>query len=366
MKPYIPQSLPFNFSNWNWQELALKISKASASLAYYDGILKSIINPGIFLSPLEMKEAVLSSRIEGTATTVDEVLKYEASIQPTDLHRRADIREVLNYRSAMRGARVWLGNEMPFNISMLCAIHNDLMQGVRGEKKRPGELRKEQNWIGPRNCSIEEAYFVPPKPLVIRDHLENLINFLNQNDQEILIQSAIFHAQFEMIHPFLDGNGRTGRIAIPLFLWYKKRISSPTFYISEFFEENRDEYINGLNDISQHNSWERWIKYFLKAINTQANRNAEKAIQVINLYKDMKTRITKISHSPYAINILDTMFSMPVFRKSDFVRNSKIKNTTVYRILNRLKEEKILKMIVPSAGRSSEVLVFDELFDLIK
>lgn len=365
MEPYIPNNLPPDSSRWNWQILIKKVSSASSSLAYYDGILESMINPNIFLTPLETKEAILSSRIEGTVTTLDEVLKYEVDLQPENAAKKNDIIEVLNYRKAMRHANSWLQQGFPFNITMVNAIQKELMQGVRGKDKMPGELRKEQVWIGPRNCPKEEATFVPPEPLGIKEYLGELIDFIHQDDHEVLIQTAIFHAQFEIIHPFMDGNGRTGRILIPLFLWYKNRIKSPMFYISEYFDRYRDGYISNLLSISRDNNWEDWINFFLDAIKIQAERNANKAKQVLSLYKEMKERIATISNSPYGIIVLDALFCMPIFRISDYERISGLNRQTVYRIIIRLKEEGILATIKKPVGRSPEIFRFEMLYKIL-
>jgi Fic family protein len=366
MDPYIPEKLPLNLSAFNWQKVTAKVSEASAALAYYNGILNSIINPAIFLSPLETKEAVLSSRIEGTITTVDEVLKYEVDLIPESIHKQDDIIEVLNYRKATRSAKEWLKRELPFNLTLICAIQNELIQGARGKDKHPGEIRKEQVWIGPKGSPIEEATYVPPEPLGLKVFLDNLIDFMNLVDQEVLIQTAIMHAQFEIIHPFNDGNGRTGRILIPLYLWCKQRISSPMFYISEYFDENRDQYVENLRRISAAKDWEGWILFFLEAISIQAKRNSEKANQVLNLYNLMRGRIAEITKSPKAPQILDVLFRTPVFRTPSFIELSGLKPSTAHRIIALLKKEKLLSPIVQPSGRTSEVLVFDDLFQLIR
>jgi len=366
MDPYIPGKLPVDLSGLDWPRVTLKLSEASAALAYYNGILKSIIYPAIFLSPLETKEAVLSSRIEGTITTVDEVLKYEADLKPESQSKENDIIEVLNYRKATRHAKEWLNRKMPFNITLVCAIQKELLQGARGKEKHPGEIRKEQVWIGPKDCLIEEATYVPPEPLGLRAHLENLIGYMNQPDQEVLIQTALMHAQFEILHPFCDGNGRTGRILIPLFLWRKDRISSPMFYISEYFDENRDQYIENLRLISGAKDWEHWILFFLEAIKVQANRNSEKAGQVLSLYNTMRTEIAALTRSPHAMKALDTLFMTPIMRTPTFIKLSGLEPMSAHRIIARLKSGKILKTIQKHSGRSSEVLVFDELYKLIR
>lgn len=365
MRPFVPGSLPPDSSTWNWPALATKVSSASASLAYYNGILESMINPSIFLSPMETKEAILSSKIEGTVTTIDEVLKFEADLQPANISKRDDIIEVLNYRKATRYANDWLKRGLPFNTTMICAIQKELMEGVRGKDKKPGELRNEQVWIGPKNCKIEQASYVPPEPLGIDKHLEELFTFLRKNDTEVLIQTAIMHAQFEIIHPFMDGNGRTGRILIPLFLWHKGRLKSPMFYISEYLDEFRNDYIGNLGFISQKNAWEQWVNFILDAITIQAKRNADKATQVLQLYSEMKDLITEITKTPSGMKVIDTLFSRPVFRSSDFIEISGINPQTTHRILTKLKQAGILFTIQKSSGRSPEIYRFDKLYYLI-
>ncbi len=366
MDPYIPQKLPLDLGKLNWQAVAIKIGQANSSLAYYGGILNSIPNPAIFLSPLETKEAVLSSRIEGTITTVDEVLKYEVDLKPESLDKQDDIVEVLNYRKATRAAKDWLNRDLPLNLTMICEVHKELLEGARGKDKHPGEIRKEQVWIGPKGCPIEEATYVPPEPLGLKSHLDNLIDFMNLKDQEILVQTAIMHAQFEIIHPFSDGNGRTGRILIPLFLWCKGLISAPMFYISEYFDENRDQYVDNLRRITNGGDWERWILFFLDAVQIQAKRNNEKAAQVIDLYKQMQDRIVELTKSPQAMKVLNSLFITPIMKPSEFIKLSGLEPKSAHRIISKLKSEKILKTIQKHSGGSSEVLVFDELYKLIR
>ncbi|GAP15222.1 uncharacterized conserved protein [Longilinea arvoryzae] len=365
MDPYIPDRLPLDTSNWNWESLALKVSAASASLAYYNGILQSMVNPTIFLSPLETKEAILSSHIEGTITTLDEVLKYEADIKPDNESRQMDIIEVLNYRQATHYAKEWLQRGLPFTLPFVNSIQKELISGVRGKDKNPGKVRREQVWIGPKNCEIEAATYVPPEPLSLHRYLANLFEFIESDAIEPLIQTAIFHAQFEIIHPYMDGNGRTGRILIPLLLWHKNRLTTPLFYLSEYLDDNRDEYVENLRFVSQNKDWQRWIRFFLEAIDVQAKRNAEKASQVLALYEEMKDRVTRISNSPYGIKVLDTLFRMPIFRSTDFGKLAELNAQTMHRMITRFKQEKILFTLKEPSGRSPEILLFTKLYDLI-
>lgn len=366
MDPYIPEKLPIDLKTINWSKITKKVSEASAALAYYNGVLEAIVNPSMFLTPLETKEAVLSSRIEGTVTTIDEVLKFEVDLKPESISKQNDIIEVLNYRKAIRSARDWLKKGMAFNLTLIRAIQDELMQGVRGKDKQPGEIRKEQVWIGPQGCTIEDATYVPPEPHGLKEHLNNLVDFMNLKDQEELIQTAILHAQFEVIHPFYDGNGRTGRILIPLYLWCKGRISSPSFYISEYFDENREQYIDNLHRISDMKDWEQWIFFFLQAIAIQAKRNAEKTNQVLDLYEVMKKKIVEITKSPNAMKVIDTLFITPIVKRSDFIQLSGLDANSAHRILTKLKSEKILKILQKHSGRSPEILVFDALYRLIR
>ena len=365
MEPYTPDQLPLDMTTWNWEPLVPLIGLANRQLAYYDGILSSMINPSLFLSPLETKEAVLSSKIEGTITTIDEVLKYEVNLIPESISKQQDIQEVLNYRKAMRNATGWSERHLPLNKALICNIQKELMTGVRGANKSPGQIRKEQNWIGKPRASMELASYVPPEPLSLSEHLSNLIDYIQLDDQEPILQTAILHAQFELIHPFLDGNGRTGRILIPLFLWHKKIIKAPVFYISEYLEANRDQYYESLRSISQDGDWESWVRFFLHAVSTQAEQNALKAKQVLSLYQQMKLRITAISNSPHVIQILDTMFANPMIESTSFIRNSGLNIQTGRRILNKLKDEKILVTIQPSAGSRPEILMFKDLMDIL-
>lgn len=365
MEPYIPDCLPLDMTMWNWESLAPLIGLANRKLAYYDGILSSIINPSLFLSPLETKEAVLSSKIEGTITTIDEVLKYEVNLIPASFSKQQDIQEVLNYRTAMRNAIGWIERKLPLNNALICNIQKELMTGVRGANKSPGQIRKEQNWIGKPRSSIELASYIPPEPLGLSEHLSNLIDYMQLDDQEIILQTAIMHAQFELIHPFLDGNGRTGRILIPLFLWHKEIIKAPVFYVSEYLEANRDQYYESLRLISRDGDWEAWVRFFLQAVANQAEENALKANQVLSLYQQMKLRISAISNSPHVIQILDLLFGNPMINSTSFIRQSGLNSQSGRRILNKLKDEKILLILQPSAGSRPEILIFKELMEIL-
>ena len=189
---------------------------------------------------------------------------------------------------------------------------------------------------------------------------------MNLSNQEFLVQAAIMHAQFEIIHPFCDGNGRTGRILIPLFLWRKGLISAPMFYISEFFDENRDQYVDNLRRITNENDWERWILFFLEAVQIQAKRNNEKATQVLHLYREMRDRMVDLTKSPYALKVLDALFTAPIMKTADFIKFAGLEPKSAHRIISKLKDEKILATIQKHSGRTSEILAFDQLYQIIR
>jgi Fic family protein len=214
-KPYKPQKLPLKVIDW--QSLLPEIVKANIALAKFDGLLENIQNPLLFLSPLMTQEAVLSSRIEGTQASLNDILEYEASPKkkPTNYN---DIEEVINYREALQYATKELDNT-PICLNLVRDIHSILLNGVRGQNKARGEFRKIQNWIGAPGSTIDTVTFVPPSPEILLKSISNWEKYCHFEEIDKLVQLAIIHAQFEILHPFLDGNGRLGRILVPLFLY---------------------------------------------------------------------------------------------------------------------------------------------------
>src|SRR5690554_3520177 len=275
------------------------------------------------LSPLTQQEAVLSSKIEGTQATVEEVLEREAG-QKFDDQKNEDINEILNYRKALRLSQDYLKDGRPITLSLLLQLHGILLDSVRGQHKSPGQFRKEQNWIGRAGCTIEQATFVPPNPLQLPNYLEHWEHYLQVDDFDVLAQTAIVHAQFELIHPFKDGNGRIGRLLIPLFLYQTKTLSRPMFYLSAYLESHRDVYYDRLRCISAEGDWDGWIEFFLEAVIVQARSNTEKARAILQLYEEMKRRIEQTTNSPYGLRLLDTIFARAIFSTTDFIERSSI------------------------------------------
>ncbi len=360
-KPYIPQSLPLE--SVDWVRVITLIGRANAELARYDGTLQGIINPGVLLSPLTTKEAVISSKIEGTQASLEEVLKYEAS-PDIRTEKYDDIREIINYREAIRFAVQWL-KEKPITLNLIKQMHGVLLDSVRGRDRGRGNFRTWQNYIGKPGFTLEQATYIPPKPSILMEHLSNFEKYVHYDEKDRLVQLAIVHAQFEIIHPFGDGNGRLGRILIPLFLFEKQVLHSPMFYISEYFERNRDEYYAKLNAISDKRKWDDWIEFFLRAIIEQAKANSIKAKSILDLYERKKTRIAEITHSQYAIKILDTIFARPIFNTTDFIKHSKIPKASAMRLLGMLRKEKVLSTLKEGSGRRAEVMMFNKLIGIV-
>ncbi len=365
MPPVYSHEGKFPPEKLEWERLIPLIGPASAAVARYDGILSAIPNASVLLSPLTTQEAVLSSRIEGTQATMGEVLEYEAGGESDKLspERKADIHEILNYRQAMRVAESML-KKLPLCQRIVKEAHRVLLTGVRGHGKSPGEYRKTPNWIGPPGCSIEEARFVPPSADKLPVAMSAWEKYLHADAPDRLIQLAIIHAEFEALHPFLDGNGRLGRMLVPLFMYQSEMISSPMFYISAYLEAHRDEYYQRLLAVSRDNDWSGWCAFFLKAIRQQANENQQKARDILTLYEQMKTRFVELTHSQYAILALDWIFERPIFKSSDFVRSGNIPKPTAQRILNILKSENILKEIRPGRGRRAATFAYSELLNI--
>ena len=266
-------------SKLDWLRLVPLLGPASAALARYDGILSAIPNPQVLLSPLTTQEAVLSSRIEGTVATMAEVLEYEAEAGPdeSDTEKVADIHEVLNYRQAIREAKDML-SELPLSGRLIRSAHKTLLQGVRGKNKAPGEYRKNQNLIGQLGCTEETARFVPIGAGDLPSGMSAWEKYLNGREPDALVQLAIVHAEFEALHPFLDGNGRLGRMLIPLFLFERKLLAAPTFYLSAYLEARREEYYDRLLAVSRDGDWTGWCVFFLGALTAQAESNATPSI----------------------------------------------------------------------------------------
>jgi|AntAceMinimDraft_9_1070365.scaffolds.fasta_scaffold71952_1 Fic family protein len=359
MKPFRPHKLPLD--KLDWTKFIQYIGAANRAVAKFDGFLQSIPNAQLLLSPLSIQEAVLSSKIEGTQATLEDVLKFEANPKKK-IENYEDIQEIINYRKAMNMAVKKL-EKLPLTSRLIKNIHKILLTGVRGEGKNPGNFRTSSVFIGKKGLGIEGASYIPPEPQNIERYFSELEKYIHFDEKDSLVQLAIVHAQFEIIHPFWDGNGRTGRILMPLFLYYKQVLSSPMFYLSEYFELNRDEYYEKLQNISKNNDWEKWIEFFLVAVEKQSTKNIAKTQEILKSYNNLKKQIINIPTPKNSIKVLDFLFSMPVFDSRDFIKKTGIQKMSALRILNFLSDENVL---TDDGEKRVKTYFFTNLINIIK
>ena len=352
-------------SELEWAKLVSLVGSANAAIARYDGLLSAIPNAAILLSPLTTQEAVLSSRIEGTQATMGEVLEYEAKGDTGDpiSPKEADIWEVLNYRKAMRAAEAML-QEIPLSQRIIREAHRILLSGVRGHGKSPGEYRRIPNRIGPHGCDMDDATFIPISADKLPEAMSRWERYIHEKTPDHLIHLALLHAEFEALHPFLDGNGRLGRMLFPLYMYQAGVIQRPMFYINAFLEANREAYYERLLAVSRDYDWTGWCVFFLAAVQKQAEENLQKINAILSLYNQMKIRFVDLTHSQYAIHALDWIFERPILKSSDFVRFSSIPKPTAQRIINMLKGEDILHTLQESRGRKAAVLAYPALLNI--
>ena len=288
---FIPKALPpeppIRISG-DFQRL---LSQADRALGRLDGSIQTLPNPDLFVFMYVRKEAVLSSQIEGTQSSLQDLLAAESNILTADQPR--DVDEVVNYVQAMNHGLRRL-NEIPLSVRLIREIHEQLLQGVRGSHLTPGELRRSQNWIGPQGCTLQDALFVPPPPKDAANALGNLEHFLhNPGDLPALVQIGLAHAQFETIHPFLDGNGRVGRLLITFFLCEQEILQQPVLYLSHYFKQYRSEYYDRLQAVRDWDDWEGWLEFFVQGVLSVSREATETARQIIALKEDHRQRITE-------------------------------------------------------------------------
>ncbi len=352
----------------DYSRLIKPISSASAALARYDQILKSMHSSDILLAPLRSREAVISSRMEGTVSTLDEVLRLEAEQEEdgeaAQRSARNEAVEVYLYSRAMKIAQASLKDGAPLSNWLIRSSHKMLLGFGRGATLSPGEFKTEQNYLADK--MKRKILFIPIKPEILNDGMDRLFSFINDQNWEILIRTAIAHLEFEALHPFKDGNGRIGRMIIPLMLWKANAISEPHFYISEYFEKNKDEYIDRMREVSASGAWEEWILFFLCGLETQAKQNIEKAEQVQSLYEEMKERFRDVLSSRWTITALDFIFTRPVFRNNVFTNKAGIPAPTAHKFTRNLSDAGLLQTIAPSSGRRPALYAFEPLLSLMR
>lgn len=371
--PYLPEYLPV-LKRIDANAFADILGKANGAVARYDGIVRTLVNPDILLSPFMTQEAVLSSKIEGTQATIDEVYEQDAGISFSE-SKREDIDEIKNYRSALKFASRSLG-ERPLSLGLVKEIHRILLEGVRGNTKSPGLFREVQNWIGSHGCPIEQASYIPPDPVHVEALMENWLDYM-VNDWSIeekaqldpLVRAAVMHVQFEMIHPFLDGNGRIGRLMIPLFLYAKNILHRPMFYMSAYLEAHRDEYYRCLNAVHEENKWNEWLSFFLRAMVEQATANINRAVEINKLHNELEDAFRNITHSEYSHLLLDCIFETPIFTRPQIIKKMKEKENTcqdmtVRNLLNQIIEAGLVRKVREGSGRKPAVFELGKLLQI--
>lgn len=309
-KAFIPAPLPPRPPIALDGELVRMLSDADHALGRLDGITAILPNPDLFVAMYVRHEAVLSSQIEGTQSSLDEVLLFE--LDEKGAERPADVEEVVNYVRAMNYGLKRLGT-LPLSLRLIREIHAELLRGVRGSQRTPGEFRRSQNWIGPANVGLNKAAFVPPPVHEMHQTLGNLEKFLHDESLPVLIQCGLAHAQFETIHPFLDGNGRIGRLLITFLLCHRKVLHQPLLYLSLYLKAHRAEYYDRLMAVRNDGNWEGWLKFFLRGVAEVSAEAAATAHKIIALRERHRQLIgEKIQRSAAALRLLDAMFERPV------------------------------------------------------
>lgn len=351
----------------DYAHLVPYLVKAADAVARYDQMLKNMHNSEILLAPLRNQEAVISSRMEGTVSTMDEILKYEAdheenSVEPSSV--RSDVIETILYQRALKAAQRAMESGQPLSQFLIKAAHQRLLSFGRGASKSPGEYKTEQNYLADK--TRKNILFVPINPERLQDSMDRLFSYIEQSTETPLIKAAVSHIEFEALHPFKDGNGRIGRMIITLLLWSSKVISAPHFYISGYMEENKDAYIDTMREVSKSNNWTAWCAFFLEAVEKQANQNLQIAENISNLYDSMKQEFSMILASKYSVTALDFVFTNPVFRNNKFTNASGIPSSTAARFARVLLENGLIKSVEEPSGRRPALYAFEPLLELVR
>ncbi|MEI7687374.1 MAG: Fic family protein [Planctomycetota bacterium] len=299
-------------------ELLSLLSRADRMLGRLDGSIQTLPNPDLFVYMYVRKEAVLSSQIEGTQSSLQDLLAAEAEVLAAD--RPRDVDEVVNYVGAMNHGLARLP-DLPVSVRLIREIHEKLLAGVRGHHLTPGDLRTTQNWIGPQGCTLAEATFVPPPPGEVPQALGSLEQFLRTESDllPLLLKIGLAHAQFETIHPFLDGNGRVGRLLITFLLCERTVLVKPVLYLSHYFKRHRAEYYDRLQAVRDRGAWEEWLAFFLRGVIEVSKQATETARRILTLREDHRDTITK--HLGRAagngVRVLEQLYERPIVSVGD-------------------------------------------------
>ena len=338
---------------------------ALQKLVRYDEKLLHMPNSELLLAPLRQRDAVISSRMEGTISTLEEVLRFEASVSAKreEGGSRNTQLQVALYARALKQAEGQMSAGYELSEHLIKNAHQTLLSFGRGAEKSPGQYKSEQNYIGEKRT--KEVSFIPISKEQLPAGMDALINFARTDTQHELIKAAITHAEFEALHPFDDGNGRVGRMLIPLMLWEHRVLSAPHFFVSDYFEQNKEEYLERLRDVSSTDAWTEWCAFFLRAIDAQATSNIEVVTQIQKHYEEMKFRFREVLRSQHFLAAVDYVFSNPIFWNNHFIEKADAPTSTLRNFTPRLVEDGILRTIVPPAGRAPGLYAFSSLLEIL-
>jgi len=307
------------------------LSQADQAIGRLDGVARTLPNPDLFVAMYVRREAVLSSQIEGTQSTLQDVLTFELDARGVALPR--DVVEVVNYVRAMHYGLSRL-ETLPLSLRLIREIHGQLMEGVRGQGQ-PGEFRTSQNWIGPPNTPLAQAVFVPPAVHDMWEALDNFERFLHDEDLPTLVHCALAHAQFETIHPFLDGNGRVGRLLISLLLVERGVLRRPLLYLSHYLKRHQTEYYDRLNGVRETGGWEAWLRFFLAGVQATAEEAGAMAQDILELREGDRALIEGNRLGPNALRLLDALYETPLASAASAARALGVTFPTASKLLDQ-------------------------------
>lgn len=352
----------------DYEQIAPALVNASASLARYDAKMASMVNSSLLLAPLQRQDAISSSRMEGTFSTMEDLYRLEAeeTADGADPHTEArdDDIETYLYSRALRLARAALAAGSPLSEYLIKSAHQTLLAFGRGAKKRSGAYKIEQNYIGDERTGT--VYYVPISPEQLPPAMETLVAYMGNDQVLALLRTAIAHVEFEALHPFDDGNGRIGRMLITLMLWRLGILTEPNFFVSGYFEANKGEYIARMRAVSEDGDWTGWVVFFLHALHEQACVNIDTANRILVLYGEMREQFRIVLNSQFHDQALDFVFGNPVFKNDRFVERSGIPAASARALSRRLVEAGLVRTLQPSSGRRAALYAFDPLLTLLK
>jgi len=357
---YTPHPLPPDIEIT--PRLLRELSDADHALGELAGVARTLPNPHLLIGPFVRREAVLSSRIEGTQASFSDLFFFEAASWKEK--EVPDVREVSNYVKALEYGLDRL-KDLPVNLRLIKEIHAKLMEGVRGQNQTPGEFRRSQNWIGPPGCKLMDATYVPPPPAEMLEALDSFEKYLHaKSDLPPLVRLCFIHYQFESIHPFLDGNGRIGRLLVTLLLCVDGLLPQPLLYLSAFFERHRDEYYRRLLEISLHGNWMEWIGFFLRGITSQARDAIRRSDLLLSLWKRYRIELQAARASALLLQLVDELFNYPAITNSIAAEKLGVTPRSAQLNIDKLQKANILK---EATGRArNRVYIAREIISIIE